>query len=469
MVAYQIAFVQIFTNAPDQAALTLRGALAELPEDLHEERMLLEALSLTLCWFGVSDTRELERLAAYRHDPPEGGRGAKFVTAITAFDWMLRNGPRDACADLALGAIADGTLVEVDSGISPVATASILTFAERPEIGGLWDGWLEEAHRRGSAHGVLTVHVWRAVTLMAHGELVDAERSIEAGLEGHRLWGATVRAGTAQAWGVLTSTLIEQGRLAEARVALEQEAREPVLTYGGIFWRRPKAEMLLAERDFEAAAAAADDLVVEWVTNPALVPWRTIKAQALAALGRADEAVTLATEELALAREWGAPGSIGRALRVLGTVRGDAGLEDLRAAVEVLEPSTARLERAKALFALGVAVRRARQPTESREPLRRALELATACGATALAEDCRGELAASGARPRNTALGGVESLTASERRVTALAAEGRTNRDIAQELYVTPKTVEVHLSNAYRKLGIRSRRELADARAAGPS
>jgi DNA-binding NarL/FixJ family response regulator len=77
--------------------------------------------------------------------------------------------------------------------------------------------------------------------------------------------------------------------------------------------------------------------------------------------------------------------------------------------------------------------------------------------------ELRSELAAVGAKPRTTALGGVESLTASERRVTALAADGYTNRDIAQELYVTPKTVEVHLSNAYRKLGIRSRRELAGA------
>jgi len=66
-------------------------------------------------------------------------------------------------------------------------------------------------------------------------------------------------------------------------------------------------------------------------------------------------------------------------------------------------------------------------------------------------------------RPRREALSGVDSLTPSERRVADLAAAGRTNRDVAQELFVTPKTVEVHLSNAYRKLGIRSRRELAGA------
>ena len=85
------------------------------------------------------------------------------------------------------------------------------------------------------------------------------------------------------------------------------------------------------------------------------------------------------------------------------------------------------------------------------------------CGALPLAEHARSELYAAGARPRTEALSGPSSLTASERRVVDLAAAGRTNRDIAQALFVPPKTVEVHLSNAYRKLGIRSRRELRGA------
>ncbi len=148
---------------------------------------------------------------------------------------------------------------------------------------------------------------------------------------------------------------------------------------------------------------------------------------------------------------------------MLGTLRREEGLPLLEQAVDVLSGSRARLEYAKALAALGGAMRRHRRPADAREPLRRALELAAACGAEALVADVRSELAAAGVKPRTTALGGVESLTASERRVTALAAGGQTNRDIAQELYVTPKTVEVHLSNAYRKLGIRSRRELAGA------
>ena len=144
-----------------------------------------------------------------------------------------------------------------------------------------------------------------------------------------------------------------------------------------------------------------------------------------------------------------------------GTLRGDPG--DLAEAVRVLDGSAARLDLAKALLARGAALRRDRRPSDAREPLRRALELAAACDAPGLAEQVRTELYAAGARPRSDAVAGVAALTASERRVADLAAGGSTNRDIAQALFVTPKTVEVHLSNAYRKLGIRSRRDLAAA------
>ncbi len=183
-------------------------------------------------------------------------------------------------------------------------------------------------------------------------------------------------------------------------------------------------------------------------------------------LGRRDEAVALAREELELARAWGAPTGLGRSLRVLGELLGKDGIAELEQAVELLEASDQRLERARALAALGAEIRRARRPSDAREPLRRALEIAEVAGAKALEEHVRSELYATGARPRTTALDGVESLTERELRVATLAADGQTNRDIAQTLYVTPKTVEVHLSNAYRKLGIGSRRELPTALAA---
>ena len=223
--------------------------------------------------------------------------------------------------------------------------------------------------------------------------------------------------------------------------------------------------VLLAEGRFDEALRHADIFQANagWRCHPRYVPWRSLKAQALDRLGHQAEAVDLALEELRIARVWGSPGTVGRTLRVLGTIEREDGLDHLEEACALLERAPARLERAKALAALGETLRHARRPTEAREPLRLALELAEICGATALVERTRAEIYATGARPRTTALHGPGSLTSSERRVAGLAADGLSNRDIAQTLYVTPKTVEVHLSSVYRKLEIGSRRDLPHA------
>jgi DNA-binding CsgD family transcriptional regulator len=140
-------------------------------------------------------------------------------------------------------------------------------------------------------------------------------------------------------------------------------------------------------------------------------------------------------------------------------VRADLGL--LRAAVDELRGSPWRLDLARALVDLGAALRRAGRRVDSRAPLGESMDLAQACGARALAEHARTELLATGARPRRLALTGAASLTPGERRVCHLAASGRTNREIAQDLFVTTSTVETHLRHAYRKLDVRSRGELA--------
>lgn len=180
------------------------------------------------------------------------------------------------------------------------------------------------------------------------------------------------------------------------------------------------------------------------------------------ALGDEDEARRLAAEELALARAWGAPRALGAALRAMGLVEGRKnGIALLEEAVDVVADSPARLEHAKACMELGAALHRANRRAEGREQLRQALHLATLCGAAPLAARAEIALRATGARPRRIALRGVESLTPSERRVAKLAADGPTNREIAQALFVTPRTVEVHLTNVYRKLEIDSRSQLA--------
>jgi DNA-binding CsgD family transcriptional regulator len=176
------------------------------------------------------------------------------------------------------------------------------------------------------------------------------------------------------------------------------------------------------------------------------------------------EARALAAEEVKLSQTHGGPRARGVSLRAAGLVEGGTrGIELLRHAVTVLENSGARIEHARALADLGAALRRAGHRADSREILRTALDLAHRCGAHALSERARTELIAAGGRPRRLVLTGLDSLTASERRVAQLAAAGLANRDIAQQLFITTRTVEGHLTHVYQKLDITSREQLTDA------
>jgi ATP/maltotriose-dependent transcriptional regulator MalT len=193
-----------------------------------------------------------------------------------------------------------------------------------------------------------------------------------------------------------------------------------------------------------------------------MVSWQAGAALAIAP-DEPREAQRLAGSEVAESRAWGAPGALGRALRVAAVV-GPPGArhETLQESEAVLRTSAARLELAETLCELGALERRANHRTAAREPLREALTLSTRCGADGLTERVRAELLASGVHVR----GGVarrDVLTASEERIAGMAANGQSNREIAQALFVTLKTVETHLSHCYAKLGVRSRRELTSA------
>ncbi len=155
---------------------------------------------------------------------------------------------------------------------------------------------------------------------------------------------------------------------------------------------------------------------------------------------RAERALSFAQEEIELAERWGTPLARGLALRGRGLVTGD--LDDLASAVDVLASSPARLHEAYALVDLGAALRRANRRAAARRPLSAGMDLAHACGAKPLAERARTELLATGARPRRLAVSGTDALTPSEKRVVELAAQGLTNRRIAQDLFVTTATVE---------------------------
>jgi DNA-binding CsgD family transcriptional regulator len=231
------------------------------------------------------------------------------------------------------------------------------------------------------------------------------------------------------------------------------------------FFQQARAKLRFEQHRYEDAVAEleslGDNLAELGLCESFVHDWRAQLALAYHAAGRRDDALTLALDAVDRARVWGSPTSTGIALCALGLIEGGvSGEKLLREAVDVLADSQARLEYARALVDLGAALRRGNKRSDSREFLRQGLELAHKLGATALEERAQTELPATGARPRRLMLSGLESLTPSERRVAEMAADNMTNKDIAQALFVTPKTVEVHLSSVYRKLEISSRAQL---------
>lgn len=453
----------IFTSEVRQAAEYARDARERLPADHSDLKEILEAIELGTTLFGLADDHMIERLTELRDRPVGPGPGAKMLAALTAWEWALTGGSADVCADLARQALADDTMVQADNGFLTVPAIGVLFMADGDDAPEHWARLLSESHRCGSLFAISCVHLWNGITMLRRGELAEAEELLRTGRSEFTLWGEIPVDG-AYFTSMLAIARLEQGDIAGARREL---GPRPAVQYdrhdAGHLWMRAEIELLLAEGRADEALSRSEHYAesVGRLVNPAWVPWRSLKATALDHLGRTDEAIELAGEELLHARNWGAPGTVGRSLRTLGMLRREDGLPHLEESVLVLEDAPATLELAKSLAALGSLRRRLRQPTEAREPLHRALELAERCGAEGLVAQARTELHASGSRPRPTALAGTESLTASEKRVAELAAEGLTNRDIAQRLFVTPKTVEVHLSASYRKLGISSRHDLA--------
>jgi DNA-binding CsgD family transcriptional regulator len=267
--------------------------------------------------------------------------------------------------------------------------------------------------------------------------------------------------------GALVETLIERGDSDGAERALRDASVDRELPGGQ--WatelRLARGRLRIIQGRTQEAIddllAVRDYVELSGEANPAWLPWASAAAPALVSAGRSGEARAHLEDELARARQWGSPGPIGRALRALGVLDGDIAV--IQEAVSVLEHSARRLEHVRALVDLGSALRRGRERVAAREPLRAALADARRRGALALAQRAADELEATGESVRTPLLSGVESLTPSERRIAAGAAEGKSNREIAQALFVSVKTVETHLSAVYRKLDIAGRAELAGA------
>lgn len=474
---------RLATDPRDRARAALVLAWAVLSR-VHEQRDVRELLAQSSAEVGGLDRDLALRVeAAWLSVAWDGGdldailtRGVRFaglpgdtpgeclVLATVAHAWVDDGRQAATVLPLAERAARIDFVYELtrNSPLFLIHTAAVLTHGERLDLQlGLVEAAVAEAQSRGSLRAYTQGLMNRSAVLYRMGDVTGSEADARAALEESRREGVSI-----PALACCVSALAEQGRFDEATRLLNEHARDDDPAYRhGTLLLHARARLREVQGDLRGAL---DDLRevrrrLDAVgrRNVVGLDARLSTASIRKALDEDDEAEREAETMVEIARTWGTPGAMGTALHALGLVRDD--VEALREAVDLLAPTQLRLRHAKALLALGSVLRRAGARGDSRGPLREALALADELGAVVVRETAREELAATGVRVRREAVRGAASLTPSERRIAERAAAGASNPEIAQALFVTVKTVEMHLSNAYRKLGISSRRELEHA------
>jgi DNA-binding CsgD family transcriptional regulator len=448
----------------------IERALAELGDADPRLAARLEG-ELVVC--GLHDARRADRVA-----PVLARLGARLPQTVSepfavaqAMTMLLAGQPAGQIAAL-LEQVLEHAGPAAENWDTRAALLWVLVVAERfGTVEKSLQPMLDHVHRSGSARGFVAAYSTLGLVKLRLGALPEADAA--AGVALRVLQEGDFAPGLAFAATVLSDIAVEAGELGEAQALLD-----PLPQRG---WPAGVATVLIpaARGRLRLAQGRAADALADFracqelfsadvwgipVRDTGYVHARSGAALALLRLGQREHACRLADAELADVRAFGAPRALGIALRTAGLARGGpAGLALLRESAAALDESPALLERARSLAELGAALRRSGERAAAREPLARALELASRCGARPLAARARDELKAAGARPRRPWRTGVDALTPSELRVARLAAEGRSNREIAGELYVTLKAVEGHLARAYAKLGIQGREQLPHA------
>lgn len=456
-------------NRVDDAALTIervRSAVAT-----HDAQLLtLDALQLALSMAYISRDGERPRAVARLRDAlpcaqvgAAETRGATVliaaVDAVEGTDSSLVHATVDQAWGVSalLDAVGPGHIFCVYSAVA-LCVARQLRALES-----IATQVADRASAHGSVIGACNAWMWRAIARESMGRLADAEADADLTLQMTAPASLYLPADAMQA--LHARICIERGDLAGARARLARIDADTDIFTSRVAYLITAAKLARAEGACAAERQALRDIQAlagdgEYGTWH-LGCWPAALA---IALGRCDEARELAAQTLRAARSRGVPAEIGIALRAQALVQ-DTGpdIERLRAAVAQLEHSDMALEHARTLVELGAALRRSGHRSDARQPLALGLERAQHCAATALAYRALTELQATGARPRRLMVTGRDALTPSERRIAMLAAEGRSNREIAQTLFVTTKTVETHLSHIYRKLDITRRTQLPGA------
>ena len=469
----ELALALTMSGKPDQAVEAIESALTIVEPADRELALVLEADLEAHAQQAGFETRAPAAWRLEQHSNLEGATPAeRLVLASLAFERARASESASVAARHLERGLANGRMLaeqELDVAGSFYHLVIGLLATDALELAdACLEQAIEDARARGSIPAFGLVTAYQAKLSLRQGAVEQAEANARTALE--LLTTHDVRLGIPFTLAFLIEALIERGELDAAERSLRSsglaEDIPPGLTTN--FLLEARGLLNLAQGRMRHGL---DDLVEFgrrdelWGGASLLASrWRSRASLAFAATGDGEQARLMASDDLQRAQRWGAASGIGVALRAVALVEeGAVSIEHLRNAVDVLEHSSARLEYARALTDFGAALRRANRRTEARSALQEGMDLAERLGAAALVERGSSELRAAGGRSRRPRGTGLEQLTASERRVADLAAEGHSNPEIAQALFVTRKTVETHLGRVYRKLQISHRGELPRA------
>ena len=457
----------IFAGLAEQARSLVLTAFADAPTPVEADLLAGRLATLQALQGGSAGGVAVAALRArfQELDADITTAEARYAAAALALLAAVRDGTAAEALALALRAVARVDVHEADARAGRPNHIALVALALAGDPAGALrasERVLTVSRERGSLLGQGAGLVWRGLLQLLAGDLVQAE--LDATAARTILSGSGLHVHEPASAVTIALALTERGALEDAQSLLDAHPAEKGWLGAGL--RCVRARVLLERHRPVEALTELEPLRqpgadgTAWRSGAAL-PWRSLAVSALLLDGNREAAVQLGEADVAAAVEFGAPRDIGVARRGYARAIGADGLPVLELAVGDLRHACAPLELARALVDMGATLRRSKQRTASRAPLLEGLELAHRCGARALAEQARVELRAAGARPRSPMRSGVEALTPSEYRVAELAARGLANSDIAQTLFVTTRTVETHLTAAYRKLGIASRSSLA--------
>ena len=452
----------VLGDAPEAVGSLLRDIADELGDPAHlsgVDRELALGIEARLRYMGMTNALELDRaltrLAALGQNAPmTTGAERELLAVLLHCAMVTTRKPATEVTALAEHLLAHEPAWAPHPSSAALLLVTTLAAADTSDRKADWlDQALAAARRSGDTEAQALIHGEQSLVHLLSGRSREATSAAAdaftlAGLD----WRSNGPFG-ALLGGALALQLPYESRVDEVLADIPPALRSGdagATAIIGLF--RGSSAMLRG--DLPAAAASLIDYGV-WLDrrgwrNPVIFPWRTSLALIRQQLGETDEAITLAEEERLIAEEWGAPSGIGRALRVLGAlVGGSRGIDLTCRAVEVLESSVNRLELATALLQWADMSARA-------DVWRRCLDVAEEIGADDIAARARAALGNAGSPVS------ITRLTPSERRVALLAAAGCSNQEIAEMLEVTSRAIEKHLTNTYRKLGVRKRSELAE-------